>query len=87
MKPHPTIFQINDRWRLSEDGEVQWILEYRKGKNWRAKAYCGTKAGLIEVALPHNKIAAPCPVLAALSRLPEFYEPGAQDALVMDEAA
>ncbi len=87
MKPHPAIFQINGRWRLSEDGELQWILEYRKGKDWRAKAYCGTKVGLLEVALPHNKVATPAAVLAALSHLPEFYEPGAQDALVMDEAA
>ena len=87
MKLQPAIFQINDRWRLSEDGELQWILEYRKGKDWRAKAYCGTKVGLLEVAIPHNKVAAPRPVLVALSRLPEHYEPGALDALALDRAA
>ncbi len=42
-------FPINDRWRLSEDGKCQWILEKRKGERWYAKAYCGTKAGLLEV--------------------------------------
>ncbi len=87
MKPHPAIFQINDRWRLSEDGELQWILQQRRGKGWRSVAYCGTKAGLLEVALPHNRVAASRPVLAALNHLPESYEPGALDALVMDEAA
>ena len=81
------MFQINDRWRLSEDGELQWILQYCEGKRWKNKAYCGTKAGLLEVAIPHNKVAAVGGVLAALSRLPESYEPGALDALVMDRAA
>lgn len=46
-------------WRLSEDGQSQWILERRRPnvKNerdrWRAVAFCGTCEGLIDVALPH----------------------------------
>ncbi len=87
MKPQPAVFQINDRWRLSEDHELQWILQQRRGKGWRSVAYCGTKVGLLEVALPHNRVAASRPVLAALSRLPEHYEPGALNALALDRAA
>ena len=87
MKPQPAIFQINDRWRLSEDGELQWILQQRRGKGWRSVAYCGTKAGLLEVALPHNRVAASRRVLAALGRFPESYEVGALDIQVLEEAA
>ena len=68
---------ITDRWRLSEDGDVQWILQQRRGEQWHSRAYCGTKTGLSEVALPHNKVAAPMAVLMALSQLPDSYEPGA----------
>ena len=84
MKPQQATFQITDRWRLSEDGDVQWILEKLSGKTWRAKAWCGTKDGLIGVALPHNRIAAPNTVLDALSHLPESYEPGALGRLAGD---
>ena len=62
-------------------------IQYREGKRWKNKAFCGTRDGLMDVALPHNKVAADGGVLAALCRLPEFYEPGALDALVMDKAA
>ncbi len=80
-------FAINDRWRLTEDGALQWILEKRKGERWYAKAYCGTRAGLLEVALLHHGVAAPAPVLVALDRLPEHYEPGKLEASVLDRAA
>ena len=53
-------------WRLSEDGELQWIVEQWRKPKWRPKAYCGTKAGLLEVALPHHRIAAPDHVIVAL---------------------
>ena len=69
-------FPINDRWRLSEDGELQWILEKFTGKTWRGKAWCGTKAGLLEVALPKYNVAAPNTVLATLNHLPDAYEEG-----------
>ena len=88
MKPQPAVFQINDRWRLSEDGEMQWILQTLQGTRWRDRAWCGTRTGLLEVfALPHHKIAPPAGVLVALSRLPEYYEPGALDALALARAA
>ncbi len=90
MNPQPAIFQITDRWRLTEDGELQWILQYREGKRWKNKAFCGTRDGLMEVALPHNRVAIVGGVLTALSRLPEYYEPGALERLTpisLDRAA
>ncbi len=85
------IFQINDRWRLSEDVELQWILQVYSGGRYQDKAWCGTKAGLLEVVLPHNAIAAPATVLAALNGLPEHYEPDALaqvvEQLALPEAA
>ncbi len=78
-------FAITDRWRLSEDGELQWILEKFTGKTWRGKAWCGTKAGLLEAgALPRNKISVPNTVLAALNRLPDSYEPGALEQVAIE---
>ena len=80
-------FSINDRWRVNEDGELQWIIQQRRGDQWHSKAYCGSKAGLLEVALPRHRVLADGRLLAALWRLPEFYEPGALDALALDRAA
>ena len=40
---------LAEGWRLSEDGQLQWILERHAGQRWVAKAWCGTKAGLLEV--------------------------------------
>ncbi len=48
-KPRPAVFQINDRWRLTEDGDVQWILQRESPKakhdrnRWQSVAYCGTR--------------------------------------------
>ncbi len=72
-----TTFPINDRWRLSDDGKMQWVLEYRAGQSWQAKAFCVSNTGLLEIALPHNRITAPEYVLAALATLPDLYELGA----------
>ena len=77
-------FPITDRWRLSDDGEAQWVLEKYTGKSWRGKAWCGTKAGLLEVALPKYNVAAPNTVLATLSRLPNSYEPGALERVAIE---
>ena len=71
------IITVNDRWRLTEDGELLWNLECRAGKRWLSKARCGTKAGLIEVALPHHRVAIQNDTLALLELLPDFYEVGA----------
>ena len=65
-------FPINDRWRLTEDGDVQWILQRANLKakhdrnRWQSVAYCGTREGLLEVALPHlttlpRAMPLPCP--------------------------
>ena len=93
MKPHPAIFQINGRWRLSEDGEVQWILQRHNPKakherhRWVSVAFCGTREGLMEVALPHHKVNTSDAACRALKLLPAYYEPGALDALALDRAA
>ncbi len=51
---------INDRWRLSEDGALQWIVQRENPKvkderhRWASVAFCGTREGLLEVALPRH---------------------------------
>ena len=51
-------FPINDRWRLSEDGKLQWILQRENPKakddrhRWSSVSFFGTLEGLLEVALP-----------------------------------
>ena len=73
---------LNERWRLTDDGELQWLLQYRKGNRWQNKGYITSKAGLLEVALPHHRISAPAPVFDALNALPENYQPGVLDAVI-----
>ena len=52
---------LADGWRLAEDGELQWILQRENPKakedrnRWRPVAFCGTREGLLEVALPHKR--------------------------------
>ena len=46
------VVNINDRWRITEDGQSQWILQWREGERWRHMAFCGTKDGLIGIAYP-----------------------------------
>ena len=72
----PGAIAIDDRWRVSEDDEIQWVLQKLEGGRWRNIAWCGTRDGLLDVALPHNNIAAPAGVLDALSGLPDTYQPG-----------
>ena len=75
------IIDIDDRWRLSEDGTLQWILQYRAGKTWQNMSFCGTRDGLLGVAMPHRRITVPKCLLEALRGLPNRYEPGALDAV------
>ncbi len=89
-------FQINERWRLSEDGELQWILQREEPKakserhRWMSVAFCGTREGLSVVALPHHKVNPTDAACRALERLPKTYEPGALErvaAEMLDRAA
>ena len=83
------VLQINDRWRLGEDGELQWILQRENPKakherhRWVSVAFCGTREGLLEVALPHHRIIPTDAACRALQRLPETYRPGALAALAV----
>ena len=84
---------LADGWRLADDGELQWMLQrhYPKAKNardrWRSVAFCGTREGLLDVALPHNGVQPTDAACAALKRLPRRFEPGALDTLAVPEAA
>ena len=70
-------------WRLSEDGELQWLLQRGQSKaldernRWRTVAFCGTKEGLLKVALPHHGCQPADAALLRLKSLPEHYLPGA----------
>ena len=63
-------------WRLSEDGDRQWILqrEHPRAKverdRWRSVAFCGTREGLIDVALPHHRVRPTAAAHASLKSLP-----------------
>ena len=80
-------------WRLAEDGALQWILQRENPKakeerhRWGALSFCGTRAGLIEVALPHRKVKPTEAACRLLKSLPEHYEPGALARLAMPMAA
>ena len=82
-----------DGWWLNEDGDRQWILQREQPKakdernRWHAVSCCGTREGLIEVALPHHKVRPTDAACAALKSPPAHYEPGALDVLVVREAA
>ena len=70
-------------WRLFEDGELQWLLQRQQPSasnernRWRTVAFCGTKEGLLEVALPHHGCQPTDAALLRLKSLPEYYLPGA----------
>ena len=82
-----------DGWRLNEDGQLQWILQRERPKakterdRWRSMAFCGTREGLIKVALPRHKVKPTNAACAALKSLPAHYEPGALGALAVKAAA
>ena len=44
------VIMLNERWRLTDDGQLQWLLQYRKGVRWQNKGYITSKADLLEVA-------------------------------------
>ena len=54
---------------------------------WHAVSFCGTREGLVEVALSHRKVQPTEAACSLLKSLPAHYEPGALDALVVREAA
>ena len=87
---------IDHRWRLSEDGSMQWILQRHRPKakdersKWASVAFCGTSQGLLEVALPHRGVIPSDAASYVLQRLPATYQPGALARVaeaMLDEAA
>ncbi len=75
--------ELASGWRLSENGELQWLLQRgqpsasNERNRWRTVAFCGTKQGLIEVALPHLGCQPTDAALLRLKSLPAHYSPGA----------
>ncbi len=55
-----TALPLCDGWRLTEDGEMRWILQRESPQarherhRWSSRAFCGTRQSLLEVALPHH---------------------------------
>jgi hypothetical protein len=47
------IAELNDRWRVTDDGQLQWILEVRKGRErskatgWRGRSFHTTRTHLL----------------------------------------
>ena len=80
-------------WRLSEDGQLQWILQRENPKatherhRWVSVSFCGTREGLIDVALPHRKVKPTEAACRLLESLPAHYESGALARLTMLMAA
>ncbi len=74
---------INDGWRLTEDGRLQWNLQRENPKakskqhRWVSVAFCGSREGLLDVALTHHRIIPTDTAYRVLQRLPETYQPGA----------
>ena len=83
-------FPITVRWRLSEDSDVQWILQRANLKakhdrnRWQSVAYCGTREGLLEVALSHHGVILSDAAALSLKSLPVLYEPGALERIAIE---
>ncbi len=77
------VIQIDEHWRISEDGDVQWILQRERPKakddrsKWASLAFCGTLQGLLEVALPHRGVEPTDAASIVLQRVPALYKPSA----------
>ena len=74
---------LNEHWRLTEDGQLQWIVQREKPKakserhRWASLAFCVTGEGLLNVALPRHGIIPTEAACHVLERLPARYEPAA----------
>ncbi len=84
---------LAEGWRLGEDDLCQWISQRENAKarderhRWKAVSFCGTREGLIEVALPHRAVNPTEAACYLLERLPRHYQPDALGALVVRKAA
>jgi hypothetical protein len=41
------IIAINDRWRIADDGAIQWIIQRRAGKTWRGDKFLNVRKHLL----------------------------------------
>jgi len=40
-----TTHALTETWRITDDG-IQWVLERRKGEQWRGRSWCRNKSSL-----------------------------------------
>ena len=86
------IFELCAGWRLSGDGELQWMLQHEQPgakderSRWKSVAYCGSLEGLLAAALPRHRVNVTDAARGLLKRLPANYQPGALAALSMATA-
>ena len=72
------ILQLNDRWRIAHDGEVQWVLQERKGKasrkssGWRGRSFNRRRHALERSIREHTDSVDPA-ALAIIAEWPERY--------------
>ena len=88
-----TAIVLCDGWRLSEDGQYQWLLQRENPKakdersRWASVSFCGSLRGLLEVALPHRGVEPTDAATSVLQRLPATYEPGVLERVVGSRTA
>lgn len=47
VSPGKMIVDLNDRWRVTEDGKLQWILQHKEGARWRSRSFFRTRLELL----------------------------------------
>jgi len=65
---------LGDRWRVVAcTAGIQWVLQTRRGKLWRGRSYCRSKAGLLGCVRDYCGAVDPASMLV-LQLLPDWIE-------------
>ncbi len=65
---------LNDRWRvIACTAGIQWILQVRRGRLWRGRSYCRSKAGLLGCVRDYCGAVDPA-AMSVLALLPDWIE-------------
>jgi hypothetical protein len=70
--------QLNDKWRVVTcKDDHQWVLEHRKGNQWKGRSYFRTREALLRVSI---KLAGEIDPLAwsKLLGLPRLFKPSVE---------
>jgi hypothetical protein len=65
---------LGDQRVIESSDRVQWIVQQRKGRQWRNKYFCRTKAGVLLYAGRTEPNVAPPPPPPELLALPDRFE-------------